>query len=60
MPKRFTQAGRITNHEMGELRTLDNPRKTKWNHVWCAVSNVFHPTSPEDWQRYLHEQEDGE
>lgn len=60
MNRRFTNAGRITHHEMGELRTLSNPRNTKWNHVWCAVSNVFHPVSQEDWRRHVQEQEDEE
>lgn len=60
MKRRFTEAGRITNHEMGTLRELPNPRKTRWQFAWCAVSNVFHPVSQEDWQRYVQEQEDSE
>jgi hypothetical protein len=57
MNKRLTANGRITNHEMGQLRTLDNPRKTRWNHVWCGVSNAFHPVSELDWTIYLLERE---
>jgi hypothetical protein len=47
---RFTNAGRITNYEIADLRAKP-PRRHRypWNLVWACLSDRFHPTSYHDW-----------
>jgi len=45
----------ITNYEMEQLRLLDNPRHTRWNHVWCSTSNEVHPISQEHFEQIMRE-----
>jgi hypothetical protein len=50
------QTFRITNYEMEILRRQPTRRAGPWSYVWASVSDPFHPTSLEDWQRYCREQ----
>lgn len=59
---RFVSAGRLTNHEMQNLRMGMNFRRYRrqrrrqdawlWLYTWATVSQDFHPRSEQDWQEH--------
>lgn len=55
---RFTNAGRVTNYEMTELREQNVWRNTCWKHVWASLADTFHPRSREEWGQ--HQERDDE
>lgn len=44
-------SGRLTNHEMSEIRRSPHARR-HWQYVWALVADPFHPRSTEDWQAF--------
>ena len=50
-------ANRITAYEMDGLRKMGAWRDGRWIGVWSSTSTEFHPTSLQDWQAYVKQQE---
>jgi hypothetical protein len=52
--RRFHANGRITNYEIADLRAteplLRGGCRTRWNHLWASLSDVFHPRSLKEWE----------
>jgi len=49
-------SNRITAYEMDDLRKMGTWRG-RWIGVWSSTSTEFHPTSIQDWQAYVKQQE---
>lgn len=54
---RFTNRGRVTGYEIGDLTECAR-RAAGWWRVWMGVSYPFHPRSEQEWRQH-REQEGG-
>lgn len=57
---RLTNVGRVTNHEMAELREQKVWRDTCWVHVWSSLSDAFHPRSEQEWREHQQAEDEDE
>lgn len=65
---RMINAGRITNHEMGDLRkdqVFHGKRRSRlgkrsflWLYCWGQVSQDFHPRSEQEWKDFIEKDDD--
>ncbi|MBI4001913.1 MAG: hypothetical protein HY348_09025 [Nitrospira defluvii] len=54
--RRFTNAGRATNWEMGLLREGRIWRGVRWVFPWSTMSDRFHPRSADEYQGHERNQ----
>lgn len=52
--RRFVNAGKLTDHEMVDLREPGIRRRAvPWRYAWASMSDEFHPHNQEEWDAHL-------